>query len=672
MPIYKKIIFLVLLAFVVPMLVIDVLSHTIIKKQIENAAQAYLKNALRVARNQMLNRLGEIEKLSTKTVKSSSFQKAVKEENTKDIHQTIQDIQEVYGYIDFFMVLSKENRLLINQPNIKNPHFPRLNQLIEKARLTQETIIAEEVFPLGELFHKDSNEYNRFKVLMNDPIQMHHEDQYLTKALVGVSVSPIYHERGNELIGFLIVGDIGNHDTYLPKVYSESVEDSYLSISIDGIRVISNIRSPKTKNYIGSTIPISMNSLEGAKDVYYGKENYDGEIHLFLDEPILDGEGNILGVLGVGIPAQKFSVIMNTQRNLIMLVSFFCFVGMLFISRYVANRIIQPIEKATAFAHQIAQGNHDIKIEEEFLGDTKSETTILLKAFQKMALDLKESEEERRNYLEKLQYEHFEQRKLAKALKVLNERLEEKVKIRTQDLQQAMMGLKKADAAKSRFIANMSHELRTPLSAIITSAEALKEEIFGPLNEKQHQYMNNITYSSTHLLELINNILDISKIEAGKMQLSLDWYAISDVIMDSFCVLKSLANQKNIELSIDMVPRDFKVKVDGKKLKQIFYNLLSNAIKFTPAYGKVEVRVLEQKDFMELRVKDNGIGIKEEDQERIFYEFEQVDGSYEREYEGTGLGLPLTKKLVAMHGGNILLISKIGRGTEVIVTLPIQ
>ena len=156
------------------------------------------------------------------------------------------------------------------------------------------------------------------------------------------------------------------------------------------------------------------------------------------------------------------------------------------------------------------------------------------------------------------------------------------------------------------------------------------------------------------------------------MTLSLGIYPISEIVHNSFDIVKSLAYRKNIEVSFDLNPPDFKIKVDAKKLKQILYNLLSNAVKFTPENGKVEVKITKFENVIKILVKDNGIGIKDEDQEKVFVEFEQVDSSYEKEYEGTGLGLPLTKKLVEMHGGEIHLHSKPNEGTEVLITLPID
>lgn len=645
MSLNKRIIIFVFILVVVPMVILFFISDFIFKIHVENAAQSYLENALKLARNQMISRMQETENMCKTAVKSTN------------LTQTIHDLKDTYDYLDYIIFIDEKNNVSVSIPAVIDPNFSRLQKLIERARKTSNTVVSEEVVKLEELYSQNSEQYADFRIKLSKTFQNKYPELYLTKCLTFVCITPAFN-KDNQYIGSLVVGDIVNNDKYFPEVYSKNIEHSFLSISIDGIRITSNIRSPQKGNFIGSPIPITMDTLEGPKASYFGRVNLDNEIHVFLDEPILNCDGDIIGALGVGIPEQKFSIIKNTNRNVIINVTIICLLVMLIVSRYLANKASEPIIKATELAEQISKGNKDFVIDERLLKSDKSETTILLKTFQKMAEDLRESEEERRKYLEKL--------------KQLNEELEERVRARTQDLRQAILVLKKAGEVKSRFLANMSHELRTPLNAIISSSEAIKEEIFGPLNEKQKKHIQNTLKSSTHLLQLINDILDISKIEAGKMTLSLGDYSISSIVLESVNIISSLAFRKNIDISINVVPSDFTIKVDAKKLKQILYNLLSNAVKFTPENGNVSIEVFKDKGFMQINVKDNGIGIKEEDQERVFREFEQVDGSYEREYEGTGLGLPLTKKLVEMHGGDIYLLSKIGEGTEVIITLPID
>jgi PAS domain S-box-containing protein len=246
-----------------------------------------------------------------------------------------------------------------------------------------------------------------------------------------------------------------------------------------------------------------------------------------------------------------------------------------------------------------------------------------------------------------------------------------------------------ANRAKSQFLANMSHELRTPLNAIIGFSEILVDQIFGPLNDKQIKYINNILSSGRHLLQLINDILDLSKIEAGRIQLDLTQVNVETVLHHVQTIVKTLASKKGITLTVQIEQSPLTVTVDEAKFKQILYNLLSNAIKFTPEGGHVkvtaslesgeEIQVGEKEplisfptQFIKISVSDTGIGIKPEDQERIFREFEQVDSSYARKQQGTGLGLALTRKLVELLGGQIWVESEgEGKGSIFSFTLPL-
>lgn len=260
-------------------------------------------------------------------------------------------------------------------------------------------------------------------------------------------------------------------------------------------------------------------------------------------------------------------------------------------------------------------------------------------------------------------------------LQELNERLEEKVIERTKELETANRELERSNKLKSQFIATMSHELRTPLNSILGFSELLDGESFGPLTEKQKKYVSNIYNSGTHLLHLINNILDIAKVESGKMELRCESFSVNQFISEVEMVIKPLIKKKRQKLFLK-IDKDIPIiKADKVKLKQILYNLLSNASKFTPEEGDISLAAgvtgQEKDSCLKLSVTDTGIGIKEEDYERIFSEFEQVDSSFSRKYEGTGLGLALTKKLVELHGGEILVESKEGKGSTFTIIIPL-
>lgn len=672
MSINKKMAVFVVALVTIPMIILLFASTFVLNEQIRRSEQSYLENALKIARNEMLKRKEEVIYATQMLGQNKMFKEALKTRNKAEIMQHLKDLNNVYEYIDIAAVIDAEQIPLVLVPEDMKWFAPwDINGLVAKAEVRQEAVASEEIILLDSFFDPESSEYNKYKVAIVDNQT---NNKFLTKALMGVVVTPIYeyHKLKQNLLGFIVFADITNNDDYFPSYYSKSVKGSYLAISVDGIRTTSSIQTPKKTNYVGSRMPLAMESLEGYKYYYFGRINIDDEIHVFLDEPIVDSTGNVVAVLGVGIPEDRFSAILSINHKIIFFVTITCLCFMLIIGRYFSLRITNPIVMATKLAERLGRGEREIVVPDSLLKDKESETTTLLRTFQKMASDLKHTENERRLYFEKLKEEHARQQKLAQQLRILNDELETKVIARTQDLQQAIYALKKADQVKSQFLANMSHELRTPLNAIICCSEVLKDGIMGQLTEKQEKYITNILNSGTHLLQLINDILDISKIEAGKMKLNLSRFYIASVITQAFTIVKSIAYRKNIDVTINIEPSDFEVVADAYKIKQILYNLISNAVKFTSDFGKVEVNVYAREEFMQISVKDNGIGIKEEDQERVFLEFEQVDASYGRQYEGTGLGLPLTRKLVEMHGGEIHLKSKPDVGTEVFVTIPID
>jgi signal transduction histidine kinase/DNA-binding response OmpR family regulator len=227
--------------------------------------------------------------------------------------------------------------------------------------------------------------------------------------------------------------------------------------------------------------------------------------------------------------------------------------------------------------------------------------------------------------------------------------------------------LETASRAKSDFLANMSHELRTPLNAIIGFSEVLLEQMFGPLNPKQAEYLGDIVTSGRHLLLLINDTLDLSKIESGKMELELATFAVPTVLEDGVTMVRERAARHGIEFRVDAGPDLDEVEADERKVKQVVFNLLSNAVKFTPDGGRVDVRARRVGDRAEIAVADTGAGIDPADQARIFQEFQQAG-----EHEGSGLGLAVARSLVALHGGRLWVESEPGSGSTFTFTLPIH
>ena len=289
----------------------------------------------------------------------------------------------------------------------------------------------------------------------------------------------------------------------------------------------------------------------------------------------------------------------------------------------------------------------------------------------------------------------------------LIEGLEEKVVERTRELEDAIreqqflnIELEKrrieaeaANIAKSDFLANMSHELRTPLNSIIGFSEVMKEGMAGPLTDEQKEFLGDIGQSGNHLLNLINDILDLSKVEAGKMELEMSEISIKDLINSSVLMFREKALKHNIKIKAEIEEGIVNITADERKIKQVLFNLLSNAMKFTPDGGSVLVTariangseylannkklfiddylLKTDRDFVEISVADTGIGISPEDQEKLFQPFQQLETSYTKKYAGTGLGLSMCKKLVELHEGKIWVESEAGKGSKFIFVIPI-
>ena len=242
----------------------------------------------------------------------------------------------------------------------------------------------------------------------------------------------------------------------------------------------------------------------------------------------------------------------------------------------------------------------------------------------------------------------------------------------TETARRALVVAQASDRAKSEFLANMSHELRTPLNAILGFSEIMKDEMLGPLGTAQYrEYIQDIHESGAYLLDVINDILDISKVETGNLEISEGDVDLDDVVKKSIRLVQERARDAGVALKIEHKGELPGLFGDERLLKQCLVNLLSNAVKFTPEGGKIAVHIRQPKrGGLCLAVSDTGIGISEEDFDRVLSPFGQVESAYSGTYEGTGLGLPITKALIELHGGSLTLESEIGAGTTVSLNFP--
>ena len=273
-----------------------------------------------------------------------------------------------------------------------------------------------------------------------------------------------------------------------------------------------------------------------------------------------------------------------------------------------------------------------------------------------------ESAEEAFIYMQDVtEIKHLAQEMVRKNIQLI--KIKEELEIQTK---RAM----EANRHKSEFLANMSHELRTPMNAIIGFSQVLADQLFGPMNQKQIEYAGDVIESAQHLLTLINDILDLSKIEAGKDVLEFTEFVVGDLVHASANLMSEKAHRNGISLQIDVDPRLGTIIADQRRIKQVIFNLLANSLKFTESGGSVVISARPEDDKVLFCVADSGIGIKMEDQERIFEAFQQSDGSYTKKYEGAGLGLTIVRRFVELHGGKIWVSSRPGQGSKFYFTIP--
>ena len=354
-------------------------------------------------------------------------------------------------------------------------------------------------------------------------------------------------------------------------------------------------------------------------------------------------EGQLMGAVNIRFPLENTELILNVNRAI--LLSFAigtALLAMLFAYIIVRYVIVKPVAHLREVSEEIAQGNLAVRSDI----NTGDEFEELSHAFNRMLRSLVSMQD---------------------ALKKVNTDLDQ----RLDDLANANMALFEMNRLKSDFLATISHELRTPLNSILGFGEMLEHE--DAPSDKKRRWVQNILGSGRVLLGLINDILDLAKLEAGKMEVTLEEFSLRDLIESQAAMVRPMADQKNIQLTTDVDASLPIVKQDGKKLSQIINNLLSNAIKFTPEGGAVEVSCRQDRAHFVLSVRDNGIGIAPEDQKLVFEKFRQTGSTLTRQHGGTGLGLSIVRELTKLLGGDdVHLESQLGRGSVFAIRLPIQ
>ncbi|MGH7773920.1 MAG: ATP-binding protein [Candidatus Binatia bacterium] len=369
---------------------------------------------------------------------------------------------------------------------------------------------------------------------------------------------------------------------------------------------------------------------------------------LDIAQPIFLADGEKLGGVRIGFNP------LSTQQDVIRARTYTLFLGMIFaliggaLSALIGRRLVRPIEDLVRGTQLVSSGNLDVKIPTS----TRDELGMLADSFNRMAESLKQNEA---------------------ALQEAYKGLEQKVAERTQELVIANQRLRELDNMKSDFVSNVSHELRTPLTAIKGSADLLLREVAGPLNEKQTHYLTRVRSNTQHLAGLINDLLDLSKIEAGKIELAATRVSLGGLVYEVVETLRPIATEKLIALEATAPEPSILVWADRDKVTQVLMNLIGNAIKFTPAQGRVTVSTARDgKEWVQVSVKDTGTGIPAEEAPKIFDKFYQAAEVGRQKPKGTGLGLAISKALVELHGGRIWVESQLNRGSTFSFTLPVS
>lgn len=536
--------------------------------------------------------------------------------------------------------------------NLCYPH------VVRRLRESRQPIIATELIPAAVLERENPALAESARIYDRTPSE--HRASF-NDALVNVAFFPLLDENQN-LVGILTGGFLLNNDSLIAREYTNKIPNTYLSIAVGGIRIVSNIAVHMDTGLFshptGTRQWAQMVENINKGKPFRGLEKVDAKSYgLVAADPVKNSADEVVAGLAVGAPINMLNPFKKQGLYWLLLIGLVDLGLAMLLSLRLSEGILSPIYRLKHLAHGITDQTVDPKNLVWPERAEPREISELAATIVFMAKDLKQKESEIKIYAEDLAKE--------KAT------LEARVADRTSELAHAIYELKQANQYKSQFLANMSHELRTPLTSIIGFGKLLEEQAAGELSERQRKYSHIIVNSANQLLDLINEILNLVKMEQYRDKASPSSISIPEAVNYVVTLFEDALNKGRLTLVTRVPPELPRPFWDFRKVIQLVSNLLSNAVKFTRENGLIEISAAQEQDSILIVVRDTGIGIKPEHQERVFLAFEQAESSYTRQYQGTGLGLSICKKIVEMHQGRIWLESEFGVGTSIFVLLPL-
>lgn len=644
-------------------LVTTITSYYILSKMQENAAYNFLTTTSRVADSIAAEQTKEFLATSSSSI-ISSLKDEITQGDTTELNEYVNSLSSSVPNLSFAIIADNTGQQITSTASVAPDAaecFRRYFNEIDNQNIP--SISSMDIEHLPDIFDADSASYQKYLIKSSTG-----ED--VTTALANVTVVSL--DGG----GFLVCGEIVNNNSHYPNEYTSQVTGSYLSYVVGGFRVSTSlVPVNNTVSQVGKPIPIGLSDLTDG--TYRGQElSPAGYQYYYLYTRIDNYWKEGIACKGVGIRETVYSNLIHNNMKAILLVTIVICPIIFIIGWLFSSRITRPLKVGKKMTECITAGDFAAVNDFEITKNPINESDQLVTALHDMALGLNESREQIQKYVKELKESNEAANDLSRQLLQANTGLEQTVQARTLELQQLVDKLKISNSTKSQFIANISHELKTPLVSSISASEILLDEMFGDLNSKQRDYIETIRLSSSHLLLLIEDILAVAKIDEGKANLKYEMTTISALLEEVIDVVRGSDPERASDIRTSVTPADLKVMADRIALRQILYNLLSNAVKFSDPGGGIEViarsRFIEGKRVADFSIIDHGIGIDTSDLERVFYEFEQVENSHSRTYEGTGLGLPLARRQAELHSGKLWLESELGVGTVARFYIPID